>query len=153
MVVFGLASFAPHCFLQLCSPSTVCWVAHCFGSWVMLGVFCLTPCTIKHTSKHATPQGGKVHTYPFSRDPRNNLDIATHSRGTEAYARRFFLPTKSTTSNHQHTQRCSTIARHAPPTRDEQRPLDGLCQHNPAAPSPAAVAYPDAPLGMRRGQQ
>ena len=45
---FGLVSLAPHCFLQLCTPSTVCWLARCVGSWMSLGLFCLLRVTLDH---------------------------------------------------------------------------------------------------------
>ena len=40
---FGWVWLALHCFLQLSRfpASTVCWIAQCVGSWVLLGLFCL----------------------------------------------------------------------------------------------------------------
>ena len=36
VVVLGLVSSDSHCFLQLSSACTVCWIAYCAGSWTLL---------------------------------------------------------------------------------------------------------------------
>ena len=41
LVMFGLVSLAPYCFLQMSFVSTVCGIARCVGSWVVLALFCL----------------------------------------------------------------------------------------------------------------
>ena len=86
---FGLVCWAPHCFLQLSSASTVCWIARCVVSWVLLGLFrrlCATPlghgrCVYGQTTHRKTHECTLMQS-PCNKPAGTTLSHVHHSCGT-----------------------------------------------------------------------